>query len=60
MSYRTIWIYYCVATAVAIAMYVTGKVLSIDAASEMWTAVWGLVVCANIYAIKSREEENRH
>ena len=60
MSYRTIWIYYCVAAAVAIALYVIGKVLQIDFADEMWTTVWGLVICANIYAIKMREEENKH
>jgi len=59
MPYRTIWIYYCVAAAVAIALYVIGKVLLIDSADEMWTTVWGCVICANIYAIKMRDENRK-
>lgn len=59
MSYRTIFTYYCVAAAVAIALYFIGKVLQTDFINEMWTTVWGLVVCANMYAIKMREEEKK-
>ena len=59
MSYRTIWIYYCVAAAVASALYTIVKILGIDCAVEMWITVWGTVICANIYAIKMREEERK-
>ena len=60
MSYRTVWIYYCVAAAVAIALYVIAKVFGINSANEMWISVWGLIICANMYAIKMREEERKH
>lgn len=60
MHYRTIWMYYCIAAVIAVVLYVVEKVLSIDAASEAWTTVWGLIICANMYAIKAREEEKRH
>lgn len=59
MSYRTIWIYYCVAAAVAIALYAIVKILGVDCANEMWITVWGTVICANMYAIKMREEERK-
>ena len=59
MSYKTIWSYYCIAAAVAIALYFIGKVLGIDSASEMWTTVWGLIVCANMYAIKIKDENKK-
>ena len=59
MSYKTIWSYYCIAAAVAIALYFIGKVLGIDSASEMWTTAWGLIVCANMYAIKMRDENRK-
>lgn len=35
MSCKTIWSYYCIAAAVAIALYVIVKVLGIDCANEM-------------------------
>lgn len=61
MSCRTIWIYYCIAAAIAIALYVVGRVLQFEFANEMWTTVWGLVICANMYAIKWRDEkEGKH
>lgn len=59
MSCKTIWSYYCVAAAVAIALYFIAKVLGIDCANEMWTTVWGLVVCANMYAIKAKDENKK-
>ena len=60
MSYRTTWIYYCVAAVVAICLYVVGKMFHIDFTNEMWTTVCCMVVCANIYAIKMKDEENKH
>ena len=60
MSYKRIWIYYCVAAAIAILLYFIGRVADFDFANEMWTTVWGLVVCANMYAIKIKDEEGKH
>ena len=59
MSCKTIWTYYCIAAAISLALYVIAKVLGIDCTNEMWTTVWGLIVCANMYAIRIRDENRK-
>lgn len=61
MSYKKMWIYYCVAAAVAMCLYFIGKINGHDFANEMWTTVWGLIILANMCAIKMRDEkEGKH
>lgn len=61
MTYKRIWIYYCVAAAVAMCIYFIAKVSGYDFANEMWTTVWGLILAANMYAIEAKDEkEDKH